>query len=190
MKKLVFLCLFTPFISVYAVNNPSNSSNMEANGQMNKPTMMYFDFGLGVGSASNWTSSSLAIQAMNMGIMGNKYVAAEVGMGMLPSGETSTGNAMIMTYHIAAKGLLPLSDVFALYGKAGVGVNSNMAMNDNSSGLGLYYAGGMQFNFNRNFGVFLEGSGVAIPSGLDNIGNHAGNVGSTYMGTFGLHVSI
>lgn len=187
MKKILVSVLAISAFSVFADNN-LNSNNM------NK---MYFDFGLGVGSASQWNQNSLAINAMTMGFYMNKYLGVEAGMDVLPDGNTSTGQAMAMTYHLAAKGILPLSQVFSLYGKAGLGVNayegempSNGMVMANQASLGLYYAGGMQFNLSKNFAFYLEGSSVAVPQIGGNGDTSKGSFGSTYMGTVGLEVRI
>lgn len=160
--------------------------------------MMYLDFGIGIGTADQFIGSSLAVNAADMGFYFNKNFGVEVGMDALPDGANGTGQAMIMSYHMAAKGVLPFSDDFDLYGKAGLGVNSYegeapnstyMSMTNQAS-IGLYYAAGLQFNFNKNFGVYLEGSSIAVP----NIGNNGsvaqGSFGSTYMGTVGLEARI
>ncbi len=197
MKKLLSIGLCLACVSVYATGNEDNSSGWNLDNS-NHAKMMYFDFGLGVGTASDWTGSSLAIDAMTMGFYMNKNLGIEAGMGMLPAGGNENGEAMIMTYHLAAKGVLPLANSFSLYGKAGVGVNanegeapsSNGMIMDNSVGVGLYYAAGMQFNFNKNFAIYVEGSSVAIPTFMGNVGNNGGGFGSTYQGTVGLEARI
>lgn len=194
-KKLLGISLLSASINVFATENMNNMSDMSS---MNHSNMMYLDFGLGVGGASGWGQSSLAINAMTMGFYLNKNLGIEVGMDALPDGANSAGQSMIMSYHMAAKGMLPLSNVFSLYGKAGVGVNSfsgeqlgtnGMGM-ANEVSLGLYYAGGMQFNFNKNFALYLEGSGIAGSAIGNNHSSNVGNFGSSYMGTLGLEVRI
>lgn len=201
MKQLLSAILLLSAFGAYATNINNNNESSSSNfmqGSMDNSKMMYLDFGLGVGGASGWGQSSLAINAMNMGFYMNKNLGVEVGMDALPDGADSAGQAMIMSYHMAAKGILPLSNVFSLYGKAGVGVNSyegeqlgsnGMAM-ANQVSVGLYYAGGMQFNFNKNFALYLEGSGIAAPAVGNNKNNNYGNFGSSYMGTLGLEIRI
>jgi|GEM_PF-862950 len=193
-KKLLSAILVLSSLGVYA------DSNQNSNGMgMDDSKMMYFDFGLGVGSATGWNQGSLAISPMTMGFYMNKNFGVEIGMDTQPDGGNSAGQAMVMTYHLAAKGVLPLASVFSLYGKVGLGVNAyegeqaapigGMQM-INQASVGLYGAAGMQFNFNKNFALYLEGSGVAIP-GLGNNGNtNNGSFGSTYQGVFGLEVRI
>lgn len=193
MRKLLGSLLVLASLSVYADNN-SNSM-----GTMDNSKMMYFNFGLGVGSATGWQQGSLAISPMTMGFYMNKNLGVEIGMDAQPDGGNSAGQAMIMSYHLAAKGVLPLSDVFSLYGKLGLGVNTyegeqgsplgGMQM-INQASLGAYGAGGMMFNFNKNFGLYLEASGIAVPQ-IGNNGNpNNGSFGSTYQGVFGLEVRI
>ncbi len=193
MRKLLGSLLVLASLSVYADNN-SNSM-----GTMDNSKMMYFNFGLGVGSATGWQQGSLAISPMTMGFYMNKNLGVEIGMDAQPDGGNSAGQAMIMSYHLAAKGVLPLSSVFSLYGKLGLGVNAyegeqvaaigGMQM-INQASLGAYGAGGMMFNFNKNFGLYLEASGIAVPQ-IGNNGNpNNGSFGSTYQGVFGLEVRI
>lgn len=126
-----------------------------------------------------------------------KNLAVEVGMDALPDGDNAGGQAMIMTYHMAAKGIIPLSDWFSLYGKAGLGINqyegetpSNGMNMSNQVGFCLYYAAGVSFDLSKNFAIYVEGSGVAVPN-IGNNGNTAeGGYGSTYMGTCGLEVTF
>jgi hypothetical protein len=167
-------------------------------GSMNDSKSMYFDFGLGVGKASNWDQGSLAINAMTMGVNLNQNLAVEAGMDALPNGANSGGQAMTMVYHLAAKGIMPLQHNFSVFGKAGLGVNayegeapssSNMNM-VNQASVGLYYAVGAQYHFNKTFSLYLEGSGIAVPNIGSNDKTQNGQFGSTYMGTVGLEVTI
>lgn len=197
MQKLLSIVLVGLSINALAIGNSDNNGNL-SNSLMDHSNMMYLDFGLGVGGATSWNQTSLAINAMDMGLYVNKNLGVEIGMDALPNGANSAGQSMIMSYHMAAKGILPLSNMFSLYGKAGVGVNAfsgeqlgtnGMAM-ANEVSLGLYYAGGMQFNFNKNFAIYLEGSGIAGAPVGNNSNANTGGFGSTYMGTLGLEVRI
>lgn len=157
--------------------------------------MMYMDFGLGIGTASNWSTSSLGITAMTMGFYYKPGLGVEAGMDMLPNGTYQNNGAMINTLHLAAKGILPLADAFSLYGKLGLGVNagqgtssSAMAGMDMSNmamvmpvNVGPYYGAGVQFNLARHFALYIEDSGV-IPIG----GGNNGGFGNTNLATLGL----
>jgi hypothetical protein len=164
---------------------------------MDMPNMMYMDFGIGIGTASNWSSSSLALDAMTMGIYATRNLGVEIGMGMLPNGVYQGSGAMNNTFHLAAKGILPLSNVFSLYGKLGVGVNAGMGstmsmgmmnMHDMTmitpTNAGVFYGVGINFDLSKRFGLYVENSGVAIiPGGNSGFGN-------TNQTTFGLEVRI
>lgn len=203
MKNILCLTLLILSINSYAASsdNMNGMSGMNMDSMMNHSTMMYLDFGLGIVGAGGWDQASWAINAMTMGISLNKNLGVEVGMDALPNGANSAGQAMIMSYHMAAKGILPLSDSYSLYGKAGLGVNtysgSEISNNSMSMGgmanlvsMGLYYAGGMQFNFNKNFAIYVEGSGIAAAPMGNNSSTNTGWSGSSYMGTIGLEVRI
>jgi hypothetical protein len=192
MKKLLVAVSLLSSLNVYAINSETMNNASDAK-------MMYFDFGLGAGSATGWGQGSLAVSPMTMGFYMNKNLGIEAGMDALPDGGNSSGEAMIMSYHLAAKGVLPLSNVFSIYGKAGLGVNTyegeqgaptgGMQM-INQASIGLYGAGGVQFNFNKNFALYLEGSGIAVPE-IGNNGNpNNGSFGSTYQGVVGLEVRL
>jgi hypothetical protein len=189
MKKIILSALLLSSITISAHSMATDESKK-----------MYFNFGLGVGSASEWNQNSLALNAMTMGFYLKKNLGVEVGMDALPGGGNSSGKAMIMSYHLAAKGLLPLSDLFSLYGKAGLGVNAYegegpatgmMGMRMvNQASAGLYYAAGVHFNFNENFGLYAEGAGIAIPKIGNNGKTQNGSFGSTYQATLGLEVRL
>jgi hypothetical protein len=192
MKKIMgFLWVF-PVIFFCGTVNAAPMSSM-----LNNINMMYFDFGIGMGTATGWNQNSLALNAMTMGAYMNDNLGVEVGMDTLPNGGNSAGEAMIMSYHLAAKGILPLSTAFSLYGKAGFGVNAyegespspDMNM-DNQSSAGLYYAAGVKYNMNTHFALYLEGSGIAVPIIGNNGNTELGSFGSTYQGTLGLELSF
>ena len=197
MKKIILSVLLLASITVSA--HSMEGSNMS----MGDSKKMYFNFGAGIGSASDWNQDSLALNAMTMGFYMNKKLGVEVGMDTLPGSGTGN-NSMIMSYHLAAKGMLPLSDLFSLYAKAGVGVNAYQSETQttnmmgmpmqmqmvNQSSAGVYYAGGLQFNFNENFGLYAEMAGIAVPRIGNNGSTHTGSLGSTYQGTCGLEVRL
>ena len=188
MKKILGLVIFLTALTAHA----------DTMNQMNDSKTMYFDFGIGAGSATNWDKTSLAVNAMTMGVYLNNNIGVEAGMDDLPDGSNSGGQAMTMVYHLAAKGVLPLQHNFSVFGKAGLGVNayegetpssSNMNM-VNQASVGLYYAVGAQYNLNQTFSIYVQGSGVAVPNIGSNDKSQNGQFGSTYMGTIGLEVKI
>ncbi len=187
-----------------SANNQHSSTDMSgmSMADMNMANMMYMDFGVGIGTASNWSSTSLALDAMTMGFYYKPGLGVEIGMGMLPNGNYQGNGAMINTYHLAAKGILPLAEVFSLYGKLGLGISSGqgnatgtvpmgMGMTMPSmtmitpTNAGLYYAVGAQFNLSKRFGLYLENSGIAVvPSGND------GGFGNVNQTTIGLEIRM
>lgn len=200
IKKSLFAGLLISLFAAPVFANTMNTNNI------NKKHM-YFDFGMGIGTAKDWNTNSLSLNAMTMGVYLNKNLGVEIGMDSLPNGGNDAGQAMIMSYHLAAKGVLPVATFASLYGKLGVGVNGNegeaeknkpmgmmkMSM-DNASSIGAYIAAGVLFHINDTFSLYTEASGVAIPKFLDNIGrdessNYKG-FGSSYMATAGLEVRL
>lgn len=209
----IFCCLSiltfctTTVCAENSINNGFSSESLSANGNNQAQSgidqtsstynAMYFDFGLGLGGATEWNTNSLAINAMTMGFYMNKNFGVEIGMDVLPNGANSAGEGMIDTYHLAAKGLIPLSEDFSLYGKAGLGINAYEGETptpgdpmSNYASVGLYTAAGVQFNFNQHFGIYLEGSDVLIPNINNNGNTNYGSFGSTYMGTIGLEARL
>jgi hypothetical protein len=191
MKKWVSLFLLLSSLTVYADNSQTNMPGM------NSFQTMYFNFGIGVGGASDWNQNSLALNAMTMGVYMTPNFAIETGMDALPDGANSAGQAMIMSYHVAVKGVLPLFSAFSVYTKLGLGINAyegespaqNMAM-VNQVSAGLYYAGGIRYDFNSHFGIYLEESGIAVPNIGNNGNTNSGSFGTTYQGTLGLEVRM
>ena len=213
MKKvLTTLLLSSAVTAAYAAQSvpaPTQNSNMTSASPVKGMSMgnadnedfakmMYADFGLGIGKAAQWNKGSVAVNAISMGFYINKTWAVEMGMDALPDGNTSTGEAQVMTYYLTSKGMLPISNSnFSLFGKAGLGVNAyegekpsgDMTM-ANQTSVGLYLAAGAQYDFTENFGVYTQISGVAVPHIGANGNTTDGSDGSTYMATIGLEARI
>lgn len=206
MKKVIFASLLFIFTLCYADDIESSSSGAsDMSGMnmsdMNMNNMMYMNFGLGFGSAQRFSGSSLAINAMTMGFYYKPGLAVEIGMDMLPNGTYQGSDAMINTFHVAAKGVLPLSSIFNLYGKLGLGVNSGQGTQTSTSSsmgmdmqsmqmitsvnIGPYYGAGMQFNLSKRFAIYLEDSGVISVSG-----SNTNSFGSTNITTAGLEIRM
>lgn len=202
MRKIIFTSLLLISTLCYADDIESSSDSSGMNGMnmsdMNMNNMMYMNFGLGIGNAQNLSNSSLAINAMTMGFYYQPSLAVEIGMDMIPNGTYQGSNAMINTFHLAAKGVLPLSSVFNLYGKLGVGVNSGQGTQTTMSSMGMqnmqmitsvnvgpYYGAGMQFNLSKRFAIYLEDSGVIALGGAS-----SNNFGSTNITTAGLEIRM
>jgi hypothetical protein len=191
MKKILSAaCLLLMSLGIAnAMNAPTSV--------VNDNNMMYLNFGLGMGTATGWNQNSLALNAMTMGVYLQPTLAAEIGMDSLPDGGNAGGQGMIMAYHLAVKKLFPVSQHISVYGKAGLGINSNEGEAPsagmymiNQVSAGLYYAAGVQYNFNNRVGLYVEGSGIAVPV-IGNNGSIAdGSFGSTYQGTLGIELRI
>ena len=188
MKKLLCVLLSTIAVCSYAEETPK---------MMTMPTMMYMDFGLGVGTASHWSdSTAMAINVMTMGFYVKPNLGVELGMDMLPNGTYEDSSAMINSFHVAAKGLLPLSSQWNLYGKLGLGINAGQGTETTDSmmagmnmqemqmimpvDVGPYYGAGVQFNLSEKFALYLEDSGVIAVSHTSS--NSFGNTNITTMG--------
>lgn len=132
---------------------------------------IYIDANIGYLSApsSEW-NGSMAFNA-NAGYQFNQYIALEGGVtGSSLNSNSNTsfgGSAPSGSYwaaDVAAKGILPLAEAFALYGKAGISYNwynvsSSFAgfSNDNSlSTAGLLLGIGAQFNLTKQWSLHLE----------------------------------
>ena len=195
MKKLLLLLLSTITVCSYADEAPKMMP-------MSMPTMMYMDFGLGMGTASHWSdSTAMAINVMTMGFYVKPNLGVELGMDMLPNGTYEDSSAMINSFHVAAKGLLPLSSQWNLYGKLGLGINAGQGTETTDSmmngmnmqdmqmimpvDVGPYYGAGVQFNFSEKFALYFEDSGVVAVSHTS-----SNSFGNTNMMTIGLEVRM
>ncbi|MES2204327.1 MAG: outer membrane beta-barrel protein [Pseudomonadota bacterium] len=203
MKKLLFTFLATITVFAYAenseMNNPSNPSDMSS--MMSMSNMMYMDFGLGVGTANNWSGTSMALNVMTMGFYYKPNLGIELGMDMLPNGTYDDNDAMINMFHLAAKGILPVNNTFNVYGKLGLGISAGQGTETSNSmmggmnmqdmqmimpvDVGPYYGVGMQFNLSKKFAIYLEDSGVVAVSSTSST-----HFGSTNMATMGLEVRM
>ena len=203
MKKLLFVLLSAITVLSYAenttTNTDSNSSSMS--NMISMSNMMYMDFGLGLGTANNWSGSSMALNVMTMGFYYKPNLGVELGMDMLPNGTYDDSGAMINAFHLAAKGILPLNNEFNLYGKFGLGINAGQGTETSDSlmdgmtmqdmqmitpvDIGPYYGIGMQFNLSKKFALYLENSGIVAVSSTS-----SSNFGSTNITTMGLEVRM
>ena len=142
MKKriLILLALITAS-SVYA----ANSVYVDANAGLNTS---YAD-GLGLN--------------LNVGYLFNSYLGVEGGVTYGASNINWNGGNNYYMYDAAVKGVLPLSDVFALYGKLGVGYNTYSSCSGcingyqyTGSNIGMLYGAGAQFNLSKQWSLHVE----------------------------------
>ena len=134
---------------------------------MNKGQMMYMDIGAGLGKASHWSSSSFAMDAMTMGFYMGKNLGVEIGMGLLAESTFANRSASINTVHVAGKGIVPFTDLLAIYAKLGAGVSFGHGHRSaigiaNVTDAGPYYGLGLFFNITPRVAVYVEDSGIVI----------------------------
>ncbi|RTK95238.1 MAG: hypothetical protein EKK64_07295 [Neisseriaceae bacterium] len=100
------------------------------------------------------------------GYMINKNLGLEGGLTY--SSGSYYWNSDYWMFDGAVKGVLPLSDVFALYGKAGLALNSYTGEYSNAN-LGILLGVGAQFNLDRYWTLHVEdyaSTGYANPNFL------------------------
>lgn len=121
---------------------------------------------LNAGLNTSWSNYGVGL---NAGYLFNRYFAVEVGYTYSPgytynySGGSYSSNYYMLD--VAAKGILPLSEVFALYGKLGAGYNNYSSWSGcngcsgptySGSNTGLLYGVGGQFNISHDWSLHLE----------------------------------
>lgn len=125
-----------------------------------------------VGLNTSWDSLGLSADA---GYMFNRYIGVEGGFTYSPgysynSGPYSYSSSYYM-FDAAAKGVLPLSQVFSLYGKLGVGINNYSSWSNPApapayygSNVGVLLGAGAQFNLSKQWSLHLEDYTVTGPN--------------------------
>ncbi len=139
MKKILLILLSVCAIESYAEN-------------------VYVDGDIGFNTS--WGSFAWNIDG---GYMFNKNLGLEGGL-TYSSGWLSD----YWMFDGAVKGVLPMSDVVLLYGKAGLALNSNSGYNSGAN-LGLLFGLGAQFNLNKYWSLHVEdytSTGYANPNFL------------------------
>lgn len=129
----------------------------------------YIDGNFGAFSApSTYYSTSFGFNA-NVGYQFNPYFGLEGGFTYSPlsvanSTFSNNVNANYYSVDVAAKGLLPLSREFSLYGKAGLSENwysttisaGGLSASGTGDSAGAIFGLGAQFNISRNWSLHLE----------------------------------
>lgn len=137
MKKILVLVLSAVSICSFAAGNTT-----------------YVDANIGV----NTSASSLALNA-DVGYMLNQYLGLEGGLTYSPNGGSWGANGVdYWMFDGAVKGVLPLSNMFALYGKLGIAFNtySSSCGGCSNSDVGLLIGAGAQFNLSNKWSLHLE----------------------------------
>lgn len=98
----------------------------------------------------------------NAGYLFNQYLGLEGGLTYIPSsGVNWVGTQSYYMFDGAIKGILPLGDIFSLYGKVGLGLNEySMSSYGNNyagqSNLGLLLGAGAAFNLSKDWSLHVE----------------------------------
>lgn len=128
-----------------------------------------------IGANTSW--DDLGLNA-NVGYLFNRYFAVEGGFTYSPGYTYNTaGTTFNSNYYMfdgAAKGILPLSDMFSLYGKLGVAYNDYTSSWNGCPGcgtptyygsnFGVLFGAGAQFNLARHWSLNLEDYTVTGPN--------------------------
>ncbi|MDD3266777.1 MAG: outer membrane beta-barrel protein [Burkholderiales bacterium] len=158
MKKL--LCLSLLSISAFVFADQSTSSN-DSNVYLNLNTGWATMQGLPTGA---WTGN------FNAGYNFNRNFALEGGYNILTSSQYGSATTVTNIFDVAAKGTIPFSNLFSLYGRLGVGfgydswsgtANSSCGVcsaANNSYGLGLVGVGA-SFALSKSFDLRIENTG-------------------------------
>jgi hypothetical protein len=128
-----------------------NTPNINNSSSLDNP--IYINLNTGVAKIYNLPTGSWA-GSLNAGYNFNPYFALEGGYNILASsqyGATATSSI----FDVAAKGTLPLSEVFSLYGRAGIGYGID-GWSGTASGTPSWLCAGQ---YNANYATALVGVG-------------------------------
>ena len=154
MRKISLLSLLCVCSAAYAA-------------QPNNP--VYFDFNVGYLSApvTARTTGSVA-ENVTFGYLFNPYFALETGLtgSVINVNQYTVGRyvysptAYYLSSSLAVKGILPLGDVFNLYGKFGVSYNdysyNNAGYTDTLTSAGVLLGVGAMFNISKQWALHVE----------------------------------
>lgn len=149
MKKLLIAVLGILGLNAYADNTAVTTA-------ADNVSPAYINVNTGIAKLYNLPTGSWS-GALNVGYNYNRNLAVEVGYNLLPSsqfGTTVTENV----FDVAVKGTLPLSDMFSLYGRLGIG----LGMNDWSGTPNVANCIMCENNLNNTYGVGLAGIGASF----------------------------
>lgn len=140
MKRILMILLL--LISLPSFADDSSAGNVYINVNTGVATLQNL-------STSSWTGS------VNLGYDFNHYVALEGGYNLLSNGQYGGASNI---FDLAAKGMLPLSSVFSLYGRLGVGYVTDFGSGspNTTTSSGCYMCGN---NYNSNYATALFGIG-------------------------------
>ncbi len=129
---------------------------------------VYINLNTGFATMSNLPTGSWA-GALNAGYNFNEALAVEVGYSILPSSQYGSTTVTQNAFDVAVKGTLPLSEMFSLYGRLGLGLginnwsgtallgNCTLCASGVSDTYGLGLAGiGASFKLSQHFDLRVE----------------------------------
>lgn len=149
MKKLLITLLGTITINAYADNTtPTTADTLSP---------VYVNVNTGFATFANLPTGSWA-GAINVGYNFNQALAIEIGDTLLPSSQFGTTTVTENVFDVAVKGTLPLSEMFSLYGRLGLGVGSNSWSGTAPVGNCILCGSGL----NSTYGVGLAGIGASF----------------------------
>ncbi len=149
MKKLLITLLGTITINAYADNTtPTTTDTLSP---------VYVNVNTGFATFANLPTGSWA-GAINVGYNFNQALAIEIGDTLLPSSQFGTTTVTENVFDVAVKGTLPLTEMFSLYGRLGLGVGSNSWSGTAPVGNCILCGSGL----NSTYGVGLAGIGASF----------------------------
>jgi len=170
MKKLLaFILCAVVYVSHADMNDVSDNH-------------VYFDFNAGAMNSLSVDTNTSYAGNINAGYMFNNYFGIEGGVIYSPVGILGPAAANnVMNYYsldAAVKGVIPLSSVFALYGKVGLTQNVFVINSKNVSGMdsttdsiGGIIGAGAQFNLSKNWSLHLEDDYIPVLNPVYGAGN-------------------
>ena len=126
----------------------------------------YINFDTGIATMSKLPNPGLS-NSINSGYSFYKGFAVEGGYNSIISPQFGTATVYSNLFDAAAKGTIPLSSVFQMYGRLGLGVgvngwtgtatdNCTLCTNNNSTFEFGLLSGGLNFSLNKSFDLRLE----------------------------------
>ena len=160
------------------------------------------------GEVKSTTGSTPAFDFLG-GYQFNRYFALEGGVGMLPlmqvsstynkttgsnpGQRTKTNWAAVGHLYVAVKGMLPITNQFGLFGKAGFDgmglaynkpydpANEDSNNGTSASGVGTYLAVGASYNFSPKWAGNVSYNQINVTSGSTKFDSSYGTLGVTYL---------
>lgn len=169
MKKIILALLGVIAVTTVFADDMSSVNNP-----------VYIDANAGImNSIGTGTNTSFATN-LNVGYMFNQYLGVEGGGFYSPVNTNNSGFSLnYYSFDGAVKGVLPLSNVFDLYGKLGLAYNTfdasasagGFSVSSTQNSWGALMGVGAQFNISHQWSLHIEDDYIAqfnAPTGIDN----------------------